>query len=63
MNGRLLYRVPEAAAILGIGRSHCYALVKHGVLPKVVIGRSIRIPAKGLELWVATLEEQLDTEQ
>jgi excisionase family DNA binding protein len=39
--------VPQAAAILGIGRSHAYQAVKSGDWPTEVIrvGRCIRIPA------------------
>jgi excisionase family DNA binding protein len=39
--------VPQAAAVLGIGRSHAYQAVKSGDWPTSVIrvGRCIRIPA------------------
>jgi excisionase family DNA binding protein len=39
--------VPQAAAILGIGRSHAYETVRSGDWPTSVIrlGRCIRIPA------------------
>lgn len=39
--------VPQAAAVLGIGRSHAYEAVKAGAWPTSVIrvGRCIRIPA------------------
>jgi excisionase family DNA binding protein len=39
--------VPQAAAVLGIGRSHAYEAVKSGEWPTSVIrvGRCIRIPA------------------
>jgi excisionase family DNA binding protein len=38
---------PQAAAVLGIGRSHAYEAVKSGEWPTSVIrvGRCIRIPA------------------
>jgi excisionase family DNA binding protein len=39
--------VPQAAAVLGIGRTHAYEAVKAGTWPTSVIrvGRCIRIPA------------------
>jgi excisionase family DNA binding protein len=39
--------VPQAAAVLGIGRSHAYETVKSGEWPTSIIrvGRCIRIPA------------------
>ncbi len=49
----LLLRVPEAARLLGIGRSKAYELAAAGILPTVRIGASIRIPAERLRAWVA----------
>lgn len=49
---RLLLRIPEAAARLGLGRSTMYELIQAGELPVVRIGKSVRIPASRLEAWV-----------
>jgi excisionase family DNA binding protein len=49
---RLLLRIPEAAARLGVGRSTVYELIQAGQLPAVRIGKAVRIPASRLEAWV-----------
>jgi excisionase family DNA binding protein len=50
---RLLLRIPEAAARLGLGRTTVYALIGSGDIPTVRVGRAIRIPASALGDWVA----------
>ncbi len=49
---RLLLRVDEAAAVLGISRSRAYELAAAGALPTIRIGRSRRVPARLLREWV-----------
>jgi excisionase family DNA binding protein len=48
----LLLRVDEAAALLGISRSHTYELISAGALPVVRMGKSVRIGRAALERWV-----------
>lgn len=50
---KLLLRPTEAALVLGIGRSKCYALIAAGILPSIRLGNSIRVPADELRRWVA----------
>jgi excisionase family DNA binding protein len=50
---RLLYRVEEAAAMLGVSRSKLYELAAAGTIPSVKIGAAIRIPADALREWLA----------
>ncbi|RMI28037.1 helix-turn-helix domain-containing protein [Nocardia stercoris] len=38
--------VPDAARLLGIGRSTAYAAVKTGELPAIRVGHLIRIPSR-----------------
>ena len=45
----------EAAAVLGIGRSKLYELMRSGDLPSVRIGASRRIPTEGLSAFLMTL--------
>jgi excisionase family DNA binding protein len=45
---RLVLTVSEAAAILGISRSHAYDLVARRVLPSRRLGRRIVIPRDAL---------------
>ena len=50
---KLLYRLSELVEVLGLSRARVYELLREGTLPKVVIGRSVRVPARALEEWVA----------
>lgn len=52
LSQRLLLRPEEAAAILGLGRSTIYELLRAGELPTVHIGRTTRIPARDLQSWI-----------
>lgn len=55
---RLAYTVTEAAALLGIGRTHAYALAKSGQLPTVTLGRRVLVPKARLDA-VLVAEEGL----
>jgi excisionase family DNA binding protein len=50
--GPRLITVPEAARVLGLGRSKTWQLVQRGELPVVRIGRSVRVPTDALATWV-----------
>ena len=52
MGERLLYRISEAADILGISRSTLYRLIASGELATIRVGAAPRIPAKVLERFV-----------
>jgi excisionase family DNA binding protein len=52
LSQRLLLRPEEVAAILGLGRSTIYELLRAGELPAVHIGRATRIPARDLHRWI-----------
>ncbi len=54
---KLLLKVPEAAELVGLGRSKLYELMKAGEIPAIRIGRGVRIPANGLREWVARQTE------
>ena len=53
MDQPLLFRPEEAAKALGLGRTKTYQLLAAGELPKVVIGRAVRVPRVALEAWIA----------
>lgn len=53
---RVTVTVPEAAAILGIGKNLAYAAVKSGDIPAVKLGRRLVVP-------VGALLKMLDIEQ
>ena len=48
MFGKLALSVPEAAELLGIGRSAAYQVVQRHELPSLRIGRRRLIPVRGL---------------
>ncbi|MCP4610026.1 MAG: helix-turn-helix domain-containing protein [Planctomycetes bacterium] len=50
---KLLLRPAECCEALGISRSRIYELIASGELPSVRIGRSVRVPVRALEKWVA----------
>jgi excisionase family DNA binding protein len=50
-----LYRVPEAAKLLGLGRTSVYALLKSGALNSVHVGRSRRIRRDDLDRFIQCL--------
>jgi excisionase family DNA binding protein len=52
----LLLTPEDAAAVLSIGRTTIYALMKAGELRPVHIGRSCRLPRAELERYVRCLE-------
>ncbi|HKS70517.1 MAG TPA: helix-turn-helix domain-containing protein [Ktedonobacterales bacterium] len=52
LSQRLLLRPEEVAAILGLGRSTIYELLRSGALAVVHIGRATRIPARDLQRWI-----------
>lgn len=53
----LLYRVTEAAALLGIGRTNVYYLMNDGRLGSVRIGSRRLIPRAALESFVEGLAQ------
>ena len=46
---RLLYKVPEAARLLGLGKTTVYELIRRNKIETVKIGGARRIPLRELE--------------
>ena len=53
MGDRELLRVEEVQAVLGIGRSKVYEMIRRGELPTLHIGRLVRVPRWALEAWIS----------
>jgi excisionase family DNA binding protein len=51
----MLFGVDQAAAVLGIGRTNVYALMRDGKLRSVKVGGRRLIPRSALESFVADL--------
>lgn len=56
--GQLLYRVPEVMAILRLGRSTVYQLLRSGRLESVHEGSARRIPASAVLEYVELLKRE-----
>ena len=56
MPERRTYTVDEIAAILNIGRTSAYLLVKEGHFKVVRIGNAIRVSKKSFDEWLDSLE-------
>ena len=52
---KLLLTVEEAAALLNLGRTSVFALIKSGALRSVRIGRSRRVPQEAVRDYTARL--------
>ena len=65
MTAKMMYRVPEAAEITGIGRSKLYELMSEGEIESVKCGGLRLIPADALDAFVARLRQaaQVDDRQ
>ena len=53
----LLLTIPEAAAVLAVGRTTLYELISDGQIGAVHIGRSCRVPADAIREFVAAKRE------
>lgn len=54
---KLLYRVREAAAMLGLGESKLWELLARGEIESVKIDGARRIPREAIETYVRQLRE------
>ena len=50
------YTVEDVAAMLNIGRTRAYTLVKEGHFKMVRIGNAIRISRKSFDAWLESLD-------
>lgn len=57
----LLVSVPEAAELLGIGRTKLYELILSGEIATVTIGRARRVPVVALRDFVESLRNEAVT--
>lgn len=57
----ILLPVPEAGALLSLGKTTVWGLIQSGVLPTVRVGRSVRVPRVALEEYVARLQAEQRT--
>lgn len=55
-----MLKINDAARIAGIGRSAAYDFVTRGDWPSVKLGRSLRVPLKGLKSWLADREREAE---
>jgi excisionase family DNA binding protein len=55
---KLLYRIPEAMALLSMSRTVIYDQIRRGRLRSVKLGRTRLIPAAAIAEYVALLEQE-----
>lgn len=48
----LLLTIPQVSALLGLGRSKVYDLIRDEGLPTTKFGTAVRVPAEELKQWV-----------
>jgi len=49
---RLVYEVPEAGEMLGLGRNASYQAARRGDIPTIKIGKLIRVPKAAFNLML-----------
>jgi excisionase family DNA binding protein len=52
LSDRLVYTVPEAGRLLGLGRNAAYQAAKLGAIPTLKLGRLLRVPKAALHRLV-----------
>jgi excisionase family DNA binding protein len=55
-----LCRIDEVIAVLGLGRTAVFDLIRTGELRSVTIGRSRRVPADWLDDYIETLKARAE---
>lgn len=55
----LTLAIPEAGALLGIGRDASYRAARNGEIPTLRIGRKLRVPVGKLAEMLGTTPDQL----
>jgi excisionase family DNA binding protein len=51
-DSRLVYEVPEAGEMLGLGRNASYQAARRGDIPTIKIGKLIRVPKAAFDLML-----------
>lgn len=52
LNGRATVTIPEAARLLGVGRTAAYEAARRGELPTRRLGRRLLVPVPALLAWL-----------
>ena len=55
---RLVYTVQEVAALLGLGLSGTYTLVRKGTIPAIKVGARWVVPKQRFHAWLDGIEDQ-----
>ena len=55
LEGRATITIPEAAELLGVGRSAAYEAARRGQLPTRRVGRKLLVPVPALLDWLTTV--------
>jgi excisionase family DNA binding protein len=58
-DGRLTLTIPEAAALLGIGKNQAYECARRGELPTIRMGHRILVPRASLARILESAETKV----
>ena len=58
MDDKLTLTVPEAAALLGIGKSLAYDAIRRGEIPSIRVGHRFLVPVAALRLMMEQAGKQ-----
>jgi excisionase family DNA binding protein len=58
-DGDRLLTPSDAAAMLQIPKAHVYELVRRGELPATRLGKYVRLPLRGLRIWIQNHQGRL----
>ena len=58
-----LLTLGEAAEMIGLGQTKTKELIRRGELPRVKIGKSMRIPRSSLQRWIDDRTAEAEAEQ
>lgn len=58
MDDKLTLTVPEAAALLGIGKSLAYTAIQRGEIPCIRVGHRLLVPVAALRLMMEQAGKQ-----
>jgi len=59
----MVYEVPEAGALLGLGRGAAYRAAANGDLPTIKIGKLIRVPRAALHRLLESAQPSAPTDR
>jgi excisionase family DNA binding protein len=54
----LVYEVPQAGALIGLGRNAAYDAARRGDIPTIRIGKLLKVPRAAFHRWLEQATKQ-----